>query len=99
MKAPGTVTKKLAKTLAQKGYMAETEETKGARKRAGKAAKDLPNSLDVLEMLTAWVDETAPDVEEDTETIEDHFWITRMEPGQLWLEPVTEPHPVVGPVL
>jgi hypothetical protein len=98
MQAAGTVTKKLAKWLAQKGYIADTEETKGAQKRAGKAAKDLPNSLDVLEMLTAWVDETAPDVDEDSDTIEDHFWISRMEPGQLWLEPVTEPHGIVGPV-
>jgi hypothetical protein len=97
MQAAGTVTKKLAKWLADKGYIADTEDTADAQARAGRAAKDLPNSLDVLELLNAYVDETAPD--RHSETIEDHFWINKMEPGKLWLEPVSAfEDTVIGPV-
>ena len=40
MQAAGTVTKKLAKWLAEKGYVEDTED---AQEQAGEAAKDLPN--------------------------------------------------------
>jgi hypothetical protein len=97
MQAAGTVTKKLAKWLAEKGYITDTEDADEAQERAGRAAKDLPRSLDVLELLTAWVDETAPD--RPAESIEDHFWIEKMEPGKLWLEPVSAfEETVIGPV-
>ena len=41
MQAAGTVTKKLAKWLAEKGYI---EDTEYEQERAGEAAKDLPNA-------------------------------------------------------
>ena len=84
MQAAGTVTKKLAKWLAEKGYIEDTED---AQERAGEAAKDLPNAQTVLDILNAYCDETAP-VRHGGE-IEDHFYIDRIEPGKLWLNPLT----------
>jgi len=93
MQAAGTVTKKLAKWLAEKGYVEDTEED---QERAGEAAKDLPNASAVLDLLDAYVDETAP-ARHGVE-IEDHFWIERIEPGKLWLKPLTAGDSVIGPV-
>jgi len=92
MQAAGTVTKKLAKRLAEKGYIEDTEE---AQKRAGEAAKDLPNATEVLDLLNAYCDQTAPD--RHGGEIEDHFYIDRIEPGKLWLNPLTGSS-VIGPV-
>jgi hypothetical protein len=50
MQAAGTVTKKLAKWLAEKGYVEDTED---AQEQAGEAAKDLPNAQTVLDILNA----------------------------------------------
>src|SRR5437660_9483244 len=93
MQAAGTVTKKLAKWLVEKGYMEDTDD---AQEQAGEAARDLPNASKVLELLDAYVDETAPEQTDDE--IEDHFWIERIEPGNLWLEPLTAYGSVIGPV-
>jgi len=93
MQAAGTVTKKLAKWLAEKGYVEDTEED---QERAGEAAKDLPNASKVLDILDAYVDETAPPSQ--GEVIEDHFWIEKVEPGKLWLKPLTAGDTVIGPV-
>lgn len=57
MQAAGTVTKKLAKWLAEKGYVEDTED---AQEQAGEAAKDLPNAQTVLDILNAYCDEHAP---------------------------------------
>jgi len=92
MQAAGTVTKKLAKWLAEKGYV---EDTKDAQERAGEAAKDLPNAQTVLDILNAYCDETAS-VRHGGE-IEDHFSIDRIEPGKLWLNPLTGSS-VIGPI-
>jgi hypothetical protein len=92
MQAAGTVTKKLAKWLAEKGYVEDTED---AQERAGEAAKDLPNAQTVLDILTAYLDENAP-VKHDGE-IEDHFFIEKIEPGKLWLNPLTGSS-VIGPI-
>jgi len=93
MQAAGTVTKKLAKWLAGKGYIEETEDD---QERAGEAARDLPKARKVLDLLDAYVDEPAA-ARHDGE-IEDHFWIDRIEPGKLWLEPLTSGGSVIGPV-
>lgn len=93
MKAAGTVTKKLAKWLSEKGYATDTT---AAEDRATNAARDLPAAQDVLDMLDEFVDMTAPDDFDDE--IEDHFWITKIEPGKLWLEPLTMYDGVIGPV-
>jgi hypothetical protein len=56
MQAAGTVTKKLAKWLAEKGYV---EDTEYAQERAGEAVKDLPNATEVLDLLNAYCEEHA----------------------------------------
>jgi len=93
MQAAGTVTKKLAKWLAEKGHI---EDTEYQQERAGAAAKDLPNATEVVGLLNAYCDETAP-VRHGGE-IEDHFWIDRIEPGKLWLKPLTASNSVIGPI-
>jgi hypothetical protein len=93
MQAAGTVTKKLAKWLAEKGYI---QDTSGAQERAGEAARDLPQAQEVLDLLDAFLDENAP-ARHDQE-IEDHFWIERVEPGNLRLKPLTAYPSVIGPV-
>ena len=93
MQAAGTVTKKLAKWLADKGYI---EDTKDAQEQAGEAAKDLPNSQEVLDLLIAYLDYDAP--AEGGDTIEDHFSIERIEPGKLWLSSLLEGAAMIGPV-
>ena len=93
MQAAGTVTKKLAKWLAEKGYIENTEE---AQKRAGDAAKELPKAQEVLELLEDYLEWKSP--ERHGEEIQDHFWIERIEPGKLWLKPLTAHPSVLGPV-
>jgi len=92
MQAAGTVTKKLAKWLAEKGYIEDTED---AQEQASEAAKDLPNAQEVLDILSAYLDETAP--AKHGGEIEDHFWIEKIEPGKLWLNPLTGSK-VIGPI-
>jgi hypothetical protein len=67
-----------------------------AEERAKEAARDLPAAQDVLDLLEQYVDETVPHSYQDE--IEDHFWIKRIEPGKLWLEPLTMLDKVIGPV-
>ena len=93
MQAAGTVTKKLAKWLAEKGYIENTEE---AQERAGDAAKELPKAQEVLELLEDYLEWNSP--ERYGEEIEDHFWIERIEPGKLWLKPLTAHPSVIDPV-
>ena len=96
MKAAGTVTKKLVKWLAEKGYVKDDEGLELAEERAGDAARDLPASQDALDLLEAYVNEHAP--ARYSRTIEDHFSITRVERGRLWLEPFMSGDREIGPV-
>lgn len=96
MKAAGTVTKKLVKWLAEKGYVEDAEELEMAEERAGEAARDLPAASDLAELLEAYVDEHAPD--HYSREIEDHFTVVRIEPGKLWLEPFSSGDREIGPV-
>lgn len=93
MKAAGTVTKKLAKWLAEKGY---AEDTSCAQERAQEAARDLPAAQDVLGLLEDYVDVNVPHAYHSE--IEDHFWIKKIEPGKLWLEPLMMLSEEIGPV-
>ncbi len=93
LKAAGTVTKKLAKWLAEKGYVKDTE---AAQERAKEAARDLPAAQDLLDLLDDYVAANAPAEYEDE--IEDHFSVKKIEPGKLWLEPFTMLDEVIGPV-
>jgi hypothetical protein len=96
MQAAGTVTKKLLKWLAEKGYVEDAETLEMAKERAGEAARDLPAACDVTDMLEAYLDEHAP--EHYSREIEGHFTVLRVEPGKLWLEPLTSGDREVGPV-
>jgi hypothetical protein len=93
MQAAGTVTKKLAKWLVEKGYSKDTED---AQEQAGRAAKDLPNTQEVLDLLEGYLEWNSPD--RHGEEIQDHFWIEKIEPGKLWLNPMTAHPSVIGPV-
>src|ERR1039457_6423837 len=58
MQAAGTVTKKLAKWLAEKGYAEDTED---AQEREGEAAKDLPKAQEVLDLLEDYLEWNIPE--------------------------------------
>jgi len=96
MKAAGTVTKKLMKWLVEKGYVQDAEAAQMAEERAGDAARELPAAQDVVDLLDAYVDEHAPT--RYSREIEDHFTIMRIEPGKLWLEPLTSGDSTIGPI-
>jgi len=96
MKAAGTVTKKLVNWLAEKGYVRDEEALAMAEERAGEAARDLPAASELAELLEAYLDEHAPD--HYSREIEDHFTVTRIEPGKLWLEPFSSGDRQIGPV-
>lgn len=87
LRAAGTVTKKLAAWLAEKGYV-EAEEAEDAREQGAAAARDLPKAEELASRLRRF----AEDQERGDEgnEIEDHFTITRVEPGKIWLEPLLE---------
>jgi len=80
LRAAGTVTKKLAKWLAEKGY-AESEQAEKAVERGADAARDLPAAEDLRWIL----DEHSEGAWELTATEEGHFEITRVEPGRIWV--------------
>jgi hypothetical protein len=96
MKAAGTVTKKLVKWLAEKGYVEDDESLEFAEERTGRAARELPASQDVVDLLEAYLDEHAP--AHYSRELEDHFTITRIEPGKLWLEPLASGDREIGPI-
>ncbi|MEE9231648.1 MAG: hypothetical protein V3U86_13175 [Acidobacteriota bacterium] len=88
MRAAGTVTKKLSKWLAMKGYVSEETAQEGAEEGA-EAARDLPKAERAAEILADAVDELAVDVNElaDEDYLGfDHLTIGKIEPGKLWLE-------------
>lgn len=82
-RAAGTVTKRLAAWLAEKGYAkpAEAEEAAG---RGGQAARDLPEARDLAFLLHEFAEDQERGTEDDE--IEDHFTLTRVERGKWWLE-------------
>ncbi len=82
LRASGTVTKNLAKWLADQGY-ATAEQAEDAVERGTDAARDLP----MAEKLTALLYEfTSSKYSPDDADIEDRFEIRRVEPGKVWLE-------------
>jgi hypothetical protein len=93
MKAAGTIIKKLARWLVEKGY---TEDDESIRELVGEAARDLPASQKLLDDLYDWLSETGP-VRSGKE-IEGHFLIQRVGPRQIWLEPMIPGDPEIGPI-
>lgn len=82
-RAAGTVTKRLAAWLAEQGYV-RAETAKAAMEQSARAADELPRTRELASRLEAHV-EAAYRGEPSTE-VEDHFRITRVEPGAIWLE-------------
>lgn len=87
IRAAGTVMKALAAWLALKGY-AGVQEAREAQADGTAAARDLPKAEKLASLLFRFA-ERQPRGDEDDE-IEDHFEITRVEPGKIWLEPPGE---------
>ena len=82
LRAAGTVVKRLAAWLAEQGYVA-AEAVELAQERGAVAARDLPRADDLATRLRAFANTWAePDA---ADQIEDHFQITRIEPGKVWL--------------
>lgn len=84
----GTVTKKLSKWLAAKGYISE-EEAQAVADEGAEAARDLPKAERAARILVDDVEDLAidPTVLADEDYLEfDHFTIGKIEPGKLWLE-------------
>lgn len=79
--------------MTEKGYAEKTTE---AQSRAKEAAKKLPVAQDVLRLLEDFVDINPPGPSK--KEIEDHFTITKIEPGKLWLEPLVADEGVIGPI-
>ena len=81
LRMAGTVTKKLAKWLAEKRYV-EAEDAEDAAECGGEAARDLPEASD----LTRELDDCGTSAARGEETIEDYFTFTQVEPGKVWVE-------------
>jgi hypothetical protein len=82
LRSAGTVTKRLAAWLAEHGYV-EAKAAKLAKERGAEAARELPKADELATRLQAFADGWAdPDA---ADQIEDHFQITRAEPGKIWL--------------
>ena len=83
MKTAGTVVKKLSKWLVEKGLI-EDDESLG--EVLGETARDLPATQKLLDRLEDWLADNAPI--DSGKRIEGHFTIQRIEPRQIWLEPL-----------
>jgi hypothetical protein len=83
MRAAGTVTKKLARWLAEKGYVGAEAGEAGAAEGA-EAARALPKAREFADRLDEYARWQEPGELKDT--VEGHFTIERVEPGRMWLE-------------
>jgi hypothetical protein len=84
-RAAGTVTKTLARWLAEKGYVSEQEAAEGAAE-GEQAARDLPRAEALARQLMEYTERHGQGAEDDEGAVEDHFTIKRVEPGRIWLE-------------
>ncbi|MBI2319855.1 MAG: hypothetical protein HYY28_14840 [Betaproteobacteria bacterium] len=88
LRAAGTVTNKLSKWLAEKGYVSR-EAAGDAVETSASAARDLPRVERAARILREAADGLGVDAarlaERDYREF-DHFTIVRVEPGRLWLE-------------
>jgi hypothetical protein len=82
LRAAGTVTKRLAAWLAAQGY-ADAEAAELAAERGAEAARDLPKADELAMHLQAFAEDHIDSAADDQ--IEDHFQVTRVEPGRIWL--------------
>jgi hypothetical protein len=94
LRAAGSVTKKLAKWLAENGYV-KAEEAELAAQRGGDAARELPEAAELAAVLSDFAEDQEADEEGDV--IEGHFTLTRVDPGKVWLEEMLRGRKV-GPI-
>lgn len=83
LRAAGTVTKKLAAWLAEQGY-ARAEDAEDAAERGAEAVQNLPRAEELASLLHDFVEDQ--DRGDGADEIEDHFRLTRVERGRVWLE-------------
>ena len=99
LRMSGTVTKKLCKWLAEMGYISEEEAMEGAEDGAA-AARDLPIAERAVTILYGAAREVFLNHDEvsDEDYLDfDHYSITKVEPGKLWLE--VDGAEIAGPVI
>jgi len=86
-RAAGTVTKKLSKWLASKGYVSSEHAETGADEGA-QAARDLPRAERAARILFDAAEDLAVDPNDlagEDHMEFDHFTISRLESGKVWL--------------
>lgn len=93
-RAAGTVTRKLAAWLVDRGYIEKDDDASKRLARKGKALASCNKAESLLEEAI----DMCPLVDEKN-ILEDHFLVERIEPGRLWLEPLSSVRAAVGPVL
>jgi hypothetical protein len=93
LRASGTVAKKLAKWMAEKGY-ATAEQAEDTVERGSDAARDLPMAEKLAVLLYEFTSNKYSPKDTD---IEDRFEIERVEPGKIWLEGFDD-GPLLGPI-
>ncbi|MBI4563465.1 MAG: hypothetical protein HY716_02065 [Planctomycetes bacterium] len=87
-RAAGTVTKRLSKWLAEKGYTSN-EAAAAGQERGADAARDLPKAERAAKILFDAADAVPVNPNElaDENYLEfDHFTLGKVEPGKLWLD-------------
>lgn len=87
LRAAGTMTKKLAVWLAEHGY-ANSDDAKDAAEQGAEAARNLPAADRLRDALNDFADGNGLDQKD--EDISDHFTITAVEAGAIWLDAMTE---------
>ncbi|MFP4233700.1 MAG: hypothetical protein ACLFUG_02085 [Nitriliruptoraceae bacterium] len=89
LKDAGTVTRRLARWLAEQGYV-DAEVAEVARGRAAEAGRELPRADELGEQLFLQAQRTRlpvpPDDIPDEDWVEDLLPITRVEDGRLWFD-------------
>ncbi len=83
LRAAGTVTKKLATWLVEKGY-ARVEEASDAAERGAAATRDLPKARELASRFRRFAEDQERGDEDDE--VEDHFTITRVGRDKVWIE-------------
>ncbi|MGH9364343.1 MAG: hypothetical protein ACRD1B_03635, partial [Thermoanaerobaculia bacterium] len=84
----GTVSKKLSKWLGDKGYVSENEAEEGASRglRAGRALVEAERAARLLQDAADRLRIDVQAVEDENYVDFDHFTISKVEPGRIWLE-------------
>jgi hypothetical protein len=95
LKAAGTVTKKLARWLQEKG-VASTEEAERSVETGAEAGRSLPKAEKLAGLLYHFAQGQPP--QRVLEQLDDSFTITRVEPGKLWLSGLLSSAGTIGPL-